>query len=152
MCLWQWVQSGLSDRLLSRHRLGFRLPYPGNDLSLFFLVCFFLFLFVLSKDYWAVRESIVTHGDINYQWVHTTKINSAVAGLVAVRLPYLSFIKEGKSLRGNHIAYPTASTHRMDNSSNIWPTKLSVMWKYAEKTPEKQRVKTYKCQRKGIVG
>ena len=36
------------------------------------------------------------------------------------------------------MAYPTANTHKIDSSSNICPTKLRVMWKYAEKSPERR--------------
>lgn len=42
----------------------------------------------------------------------------------------------GRYLLGNHMAMAHMSTHRMANSSNIWPRKLRVAWKYVEPIPE----------------
>lgn len=45
----------------------------------------------------------------------------------------------GRSLLGNHMAKAHISTQRIASSSNIWPRKLSVAWKYAEPTPSRAK-------------
>lgn len=50
---------------------------------------------------------------------------------------YLSLLNiRGRYLLGNHMAMAHMSTHRMANSSSIWPRKLRVAWKYVEPMPE----------------
>lgn len=120
-----------------QYRLCFTVACLINELSLFF--------FVLLKDYSTL---CVCESSNTWRWIKTeTKtFDQLVCCLeIAVRLLYLSLIKEGKSLRGNQTTYTIANTHRMDSSSNIWPTKLRVMWKYAEKSPaEKTNTKLLK--------
>lgn len=45
----------------------------------------------------------------------------------------------GRYLLGNHMAMAHMSTHRMANSSSIWPRKLRVAWKYVEPMPEREK-------------
>lgn len=55
------------------------------------------------------------------------------------RWTHLSFLKAlGRYLFGNHMAMAHISTHRMASSSNIWPRKLRVAWKYVDPMPETQ--------------
>lgn len=45
----------------------------------------------------------------------------------------------GRYLLGNHMAMAHMRTHKMASSSNIWPRKLRVAWKYVDPIPRRQR-------------